>query len=340
MTRKPCNRRWEIEALEGGRLVGKDRASFERHVETCEDCTRAVARKHELGTLLAAIPTPEPTELQRRRLRAELLGRANERVVKGERSWRAAFVLVPAAFALVLLIAIRWRNPHAVPATQAPVFEVANLDHAEYTTERTDSISRVSLRAGTASFHVEHVKPGARFVVTVPDGEVEVRGTRFVVEVAGGRTRSVSVTEGVVAVRVLGFDGLLRAGERWPQIAAAQTPTPAPVPSIEPSASAIASTSATIVLSPAPALPGPRFGKAMNAFNAGDYGEADRLFVDFIRAFPSDTRVEDAMFLLADARARRGDKAGAREAARAYLHRFPNGLRAPAAERLAQPESK
>jgi hypothetical protein len=336
MTRKPCKRRWEIEALEDGRLFGKDRASLERHMENCEDCTQAVARLRELGTLLAAIPTPESTELARRRARAELLGRANDSLVKAERPWRAVYAVVPALLALLLVIAIRSR--HTAPASQAPFFEIANLDHADYTTERTDSISRVSLRAGTASFHVEHVKPGARFLVTVPDGEVEVRGTRFVVEVAGGRTRSVSVTEGVVAVRVVGFDGLLRAGERWPQLAPA--PAMTTLPSIAPSASAIASTSAIAVTPPAPLLPGPRFAKAMTAFNAGDYGEADRLFVDFIRAFPSDARVEDAMFLLADGRARRGDAAGAREAARAYLRRFPDGLRAPAAERLARTESK
>jgi TolA-binding protein len=73
----------------------------------------------------------------------------------------------------------------------------------------------------------------------------------------------------------------------------------------------------------------------MSAFNAGDYGEADRLFVAFVHDFPSDTRAEDAMFLLADARARRGDPRAARDAARDYLRRFPSDLRAPAAARLA-----
>ena len=74
---------------------------------------------------------------------------------------------------------------------------------------------------------------------------------------------------------------------------------------------------------------------AMAAFNAGDYATADRLFVTFVRDFPSDSRAEDAMFLVADARTRRGDAAGAREAARAYLERFPQGLRAPAVRRIA-----
>lgn len=74
----------------------------------------------------------------------------------------------------------------------------------------------------------------------------------------------------------------------------------------------------------------------MNAYTAGDYGEADRLLAAFVRDFPSDTRVEDAMFLIAEARMRRGDVPGAKEAARAYLRRFPNGLRAPAATQIAR----
>ena len=73
----------------------------------------------------------------------------------------------------------------------------------------------------------------------------------------------------------------------------------------------------------------------MEAFNGGDYGEAERRFATFTREFPSDARVEDAMFLIADARARRGDGVGARVAAREYLHRFPAGLRVPAAAQIA-----
>jgi hypothetical protein len=213
----------------------------------------------------------------------------------------------------------------ATPPVVAPAYEIADVDHADYVAERTDATSRVVLRSGAASFHVEHVKPGARFVVAVPDGEIEVRGTRFVVDVEGGRTRSVVVTEGVVAVRVGEREAIVRAGERWPSVdppATSETPPQAPAPASTPPP-------------PVKPLPGPRFAQAMRAFNAGDHGAAERLFDAFVRDFPGDSRAEDAMFLVADSRARRGDGAGAREAARAYLRRFPAGLRAPAAARLA-----
>jgi len=398
MTRVPCKRGWEVEALVDGRLVGKDRASLERHVETCEDCGRSVMRMRELGGLLSALPTTDRTSLERRRERADLLTRANERLVGGEgrrSGFWVALALVPAVAVLAVLlarpaatVAVGPALPPSAATLDGPPasagFEVTDVDHASFTTEQRDATSRVALRSGTASFHVEHVRPGARFVVALPDGEVEVRGTRFVLEVADGHTRSVVVTEGVVEVRLREFSGLLRAGERWPRapvaapvsrpqrsgeptttgghaassvpadatgvaaavgaaavstaIAAAGSAATSPA---EPSArEVLAGPLASVAAEPGPASgltgPGPRFAAAMSAYNAGDYGEAERRFVAFGAEFPSDSRAEDAMFLLAEVRARRGDLAGAREAARAYLRRFPAGLRAPAATRLAR----
>ncbi len=344
MTRELCKRNWEVEALEDGRLSEKDRASFERHLATCESCTGARERLRELAALLKATPTPEHTELEQRRARAALLGRANGSVVgQMARPVRWAFVVpLVAVAALALFLVQRFRHVPAPPAGSssavanapvAPLFEVAEVGHADFSAEKVAGMSRVALRSGTASFHVEHVKPGARFLVAVPDGEVEVRGTRFVVEVAEGRTRSVVVTEGVVAVRVAGFEGELRAGERWPQALPSGPP---------PTSTSVASAPSSTASAPASPpstrpTPGPRFAEAMASFNKGDYGEAERLFASFVRAFPGDSRTEDAMFLIADARARRGDASGAREAARAYLTRYPSGLRAPAATRLAGP---
>jgi TolA-binding protein len=148
-------------------------------------------------------------------------------------------------------------------------------------------------------------------------------------------------------VRVEGFDGVLRAGERWPRATVTVAPAaPESLPTPSPSSSTPTAPVAPLqqaAVGAAPsrplALPGPRFAEAMAAFSAGDYGEADRLFAAFVRDFPDDTRAEDAMFLIADARAHRGDVAGAREAAHVYLLRFPNGLRAPAAARLVAPAS-
>lgn len=337
MTRERCKRNWEVEALEDGRLGERDRASFERHLATCNACSAAQARLRELAAALRETPPPEPTELEHRRTRAALLGRANGNMVASARPIRWALVApLVAALALALLLIGRSRPATSVPASAvaqtapAPLFEVAEVGKADFASEKAPGLSRVTLRSGTAAFHVEHVKPGARFVVVVPDGEVEVRGTRFVVEVAEGRTRSVVVTEGVVAVRIAAFEGELRAGERWPTaLPSSSPPTMAPA-------------SASVAASPLPTpsarpTPGPRFAEAMASFNKGDYGDAERLFANFVRMFPGDSRTEDAMFLIADARARRGDASGARDAARAYLTRYPSGLRAPAAARLATP---
>jgi len=87
---------------------------------------------------------------------------------------------------------------------------------------------------------------------------------------------------------------------------------------------------------PTVASAGARFAEAVAAFGAGDYGRAETLFGAFARDFSGDSRAEDATFLRADARARRGDKAGAAAGARTYLRAYPNGLRRPAAERLAE----
>jgi TolA-binding protein len=85
----------------------------------------------------------------------------------------------------------------------------------------------------------------------------------------------------------------------------------------------------------APPTAGARFAEAMGAFSAGQHARADALFAAFVRDFPRDGRAEDATFLRIEVRARRGDAAGARAAARDYLRAYPRGLRRPEAERIA-----
>lgn len=391
MTRDRCERTWQVEALEDGRLEDKDRASLERHLATCAVCDRAREELAALRRVLRDLPVSTPSELDRRRGRAALLARANDEVVAPKRPMfriAPALVAVAVVVATVVLLLAR-RSPSATDGA-GPRFEVLDVAQADYTTARDGATASVVLRSGTASFHVERVGADARFLVKVPDGEVEVRGTRFVVTVSEGRTRSVVVTEGTVDVRVAGHHGLVHAGERWPanDRAAAAIPDgtagpsrastpdvpPAPPPSAPatavvssppPPAPVVASASSPLPPSPshapvpagsvatpvaagsiaaplasssaAPALasPGARFAEAMSAYGAGDYGGSERFFSAFVRDFSNDARAEDAMFLIADGRARRGDEAGARAAARAYLQRYPDGLRAPAARRLA-----
>jgi hypothetical protein len=383
---------WQVEALDDGRLEPKDRASFERHVLTCAACSSELLRLRELGQVMAEAPVAERTELERRRARIALLGAANQRVV--ERQSPSRKVRTWALAAALPLLGLSGAALARYSLTRAASgFEVVNVAQADWSANRAGTTSRVTLRAGVASFHVEHVAADARFFVMLPDGEIEVRGTRFVVDVAGGQTRSVLVTEGVVALRVGGAEHVLHPSERWQRVSeasalAAATPVAQPVELAVPEATKtavgptgsrsakangnLAGASVTGIPRSAPARvvasssaskepagvmalasvrskdepkvgagstvisAAARFAEAVGAFGAGDYGRADGLFGAFARDFPNDSRAEDAAFLCADARAKRGDKVGAAAGARAYLRAYPNGLRRPAAERLAE----
>ena len=164
----------------------------------------------------------------------------------------------------------------------------------------------------------------------------------------GTRTLAVNVMEGRVALRIRQRGSeLLSAGDDYQAPAPETTATTvdAAVPQAKEAASkpSLARVRAdddetktdekTVAPAPAPTSP---FTLAMSAFNAGDYGRADELFAAFERVHPKDSRVEDALFLRAVARARRGDDSGARLIALEYLKRFPNGLRKADAERLSR----
>lgn len=373
-----CTRIWQAEAREDGRLEPSDLASFERHAATCTDCSHEIEALRKLIRQMSSLPEPSTTELERRRTRSELLRKANEQLTtpksapKQRRSFATASVF---AMAIVCSAIFFLRNRDESP----PTFDVKEFGPTNWSVVTNESTSRVSLQSGMAAFQVDHVQNGARFVVQMPDGTIEVRGTYFVVDVQEGQTRKVEVLEGAILLRLPKFEGLLRAGERWPGPTTNTAPNEVfAVPSAIPSAmmnvpnedsaqterektpqttpSATSTTTAkpnaSVISSPAslekpassaadgPATPpenaaGPRFAAAMNAFSAGDYGRADGLFAEFIRDFPRDGRAEDAMFLRARARARRGDNAGAATIAREYLRAFPRGLRRPEAERIA-----
>jgi hypothetical protein len=105
----------------------------------------------------------------------------------------------------------------AFVATDPPKFQIANIENALFESKREGGTVRSSLTRGVAAFHVEPLGPGQRFLVALPDGEVEVHGTLFVVRIDGGRTQSVEVSEGTVELRLQGrAKMLLSDGQRWP----------------------------------------------------------------------------------------------------------------------------
>jgi TolA-binding protein len=78
------------------------------------------------------------------------------------------------------------------------------------------------------------------------------------------------------------------------------------------------------------------FARGIEAFRAGRYDEADSLWKAFVVKHPKDPRAEDVAFLRAVGRVRLGDAQGAATLARAYLDRFPRGMRRREAEAISR----
>lgn len=343
MTSPACLRCWEAGALQDGRLSGPDRLSFERHCMTCIAC------RHESAVLLLlrdevrkSAPTPL-TPLERQRRRAALLSLVNARAIsqraptvrRGAAITIAALSIGIAAFAAV---AHRRHPTVLVSATREllpPRFDTFGAPDAVWTRESADATTTVTVANGHLSFTVAPLEPNQRFVVRVPDGEVDVRGTGVTVDVRDRRTRSVSALEGRVVFRRRAEPELeLFAGETWshsepvlsvtaPAVSARTLTPAAPQPS-----------TLNIVETSQPLRAGPLFAAALATFEAGDYEKADADLQRFELVFPSDRRSEDAAYLRAVARWRAGDRTQARALARSYLERFPKGLRGPEAEEL------
>jgi TolA-binding protein len=373
-----CDRAWQAEAIEDGRLGGADAASFERHAATCDLCSREIRALAALRRAGARLPVLTSTPLEQRRQRHELLRRANDLAVRTPpTSWRRplAVTLGLAALTAGLVFWLRSSAPAPVPATRSaadvPSFQIAASPGADWRTVERGATVRLWARSGHIELAVGRLRAGQRFLLELPDGELEVRGTRFVVIADGARTRSVRVVEGSVALRLRGQPALvLTAGDEWSARSAAAsataapgagstpgvadaappaTPSPARAPSplppvtrrVEPvrgsaekSSRRSAVGSEAVTRSDPPA--GRRFTEAVAAFSAGDYGRAELLFVDFERDHAADARVEDSIFLRAVAHSRRGDSRASRAVALEYLRRYPDGLRRAEAERLAK----
>jgi hypothetical protein len=363
MTSKTCARAWEAEAIEDGRLLGTDRASFERHAAVCDVCRREAEAFARLRYITSQVAPPSPTILHLRRMRAALLDRAEANWVHRRTGARNGWLFAAAAIAVVAAcLAIgesfrvrRFSTSTAIATMGAgPVFEVVKMGGAVVMTHSEGGVARAVLSEGVAAFHVEHLARRERFVLALPDGELEVWGTRFVAEVQAGHTQSVSVTEGIVVLRIGAEpERILRAAERWLRappaavsepavtaspVAASSLPPPASQPLAVPKGprgQAVAVGPASDVPSARRAAANERFARAVAALEGGRNAEAESLFSAFLRDSQRDTRSEDAAFLRAVARSRAGDAAEAASLARAYLRSYPQGLRRKEAEAIA-----
>ncbi len=199
----------------------------------------------------------------------------------------------------------------------------------DMTVSSEGATQRLEVEAGSVELHVAKLAPDHRFIVSTPDSEVEVRGTRFTVGVvapdpacgAGARTR-VGVTEGIVVVRHSGIEDRVAIGEQWPAgcpHAAPATPVSAtPKPAAE-AAPVAPSTGSTL------AEQNDLFAAAASAKHRGDVRGALTALDRFLALYPGGPLAESAtverMRLLQTTRSGR-----APAAAKDYLARYPNGF--------------
>jgi len=331
---KACSRAWQAEAVADGRLEGPDRAAFERHALACPDCAteaRAIAR---VRATFALLPDHAATPLEHRRARMQLLARASERAAPAQRwhRWLALSAIGAACVAAVLFIR---HAPDRSTAPPAVGFEITDIRAGRWATVATGTDVRVRQSGGVIRVRVDHLKPSEHFILELPNGEVEVRGTLFVVGVRDGATESVEVIEGTVAVRLDGAsDRVLHAGESWspaPRLDAGISKPSIDVRDLPQAPPFVHARSSADASSPSASS----FEAAVGAFDVGDYGRADVLLDEFARAHRADPRAEDASFMRVVAQVRIGDASKARALAQEYLDRYPNGLRRIEAQRIA-----
>ena len=352
MSAGACSRAWQAEASLDRRISAEDRAAFERHAQACEHCARELRELVRLKALGQQLPWPKVEPLARRRQRNDLLRRAHG---GGEArptapAWR--WVLVAALSGALALGVFAYRKlPLGAPVTVATAvaYEVSTGPGSAWREVARGEAVRIELQKGELSVHVAKLAVGQSFVLRLPDGELEVRGTRFTVVADVGHTQRVGVSEGRVALRLRGRpEALLSAGQSWqldsvaPEAStrtdssATSSATPAPSNgerSAKPSRS-VSSARARPVAPGAEPLPNSDFAVAMASFSRGDFATAEQLFERFESQHPQSSQVEDSLFLRAVARLRRGDGPGARSLAALYLRRYPSGFRADEARRI------
>jgi TolA-binding protein len=212
-------------------------------------------------------------------------------------------------------------------------------------------LDRLELQRGDLSIHVKLLRKDARFVVVLPDGELEVRGTTFAVAVASDATRQIRVVDGTVEVRLRGRDNFYVDSEHPWKTEGAVTPSAEGAPLALPRADTSARESpagAAPSGTPKPpaqdreASPAPSrsidsrgtsstrwnqmYADAIRSYEANRFDDAARKFRYFVEKASDSPEREDAEFLCAVslARAQRDDEAAA--AAERFLGRYPRSI--------------
>jgi hypothetical protein len=339
MSRRECPRGWEHDAVREERLGAADAASFWRHVKACSDCAAGVARDERLRALGKAWLAEGPSSLDVRRLRARILRDVANAPAEGAGRGRAlAIGLLAAAIAVPALAMALRRPPPPVSGVAGqetgPASSVAALavraeasfagtivaaPDVRWSRTREDEVERVYLTAGTLGVHVRPQLASERFLVELPDGQLEVRGTTFQVVVTDGATSYVHVDEGVVELRLRGSEARrLGTGDSWPE---AQPPATA-AGSTQPRRAGTGRSSARAQDTD------DGYAEAMRLLQDGRAEDAATLFHAYAVAHAGASQAEDASFLEALALARAGRRDAAGLAAERHLASYPRSFHA------------
>ena len=331
-----CSRLWEIEPYRDGRLGAADAKSFERHLVACEACRAQLKRDEHLRELARALPEEGPTELSLRRLRARVLrdaasGVAPRTAPRGLRAGIASLVVVagvgvsawafvghrapPSPVVAASLVTPSAPPPEGVPSAQPQEVlagAVVPSSVARWSQTRAGGVERVVLDDGVLRLHVRPQVAGERFLVVLPDGELEVRGTTFEVRVEHGVTTRVHVDDGLVEVRLQGQPGTrLGPGETWSLAAGPASSPPVRAARRTPGDPAALADGAG------------GYTTAIGLLREGRNDEAASAFHAFVLSQPGAAQAEDASFLEAVALARMGRGDAAALAAEHHLASFP-----------------
>ncbi len=264
--------------LESGRLDRATELMLHAHLESCASCRERVELWHAaLPELQADEPAPQ-SQMNQRRMEVEIERRLTQGAPVAARPSRRWTVLTASIAAAVTLgVAGLWLSS---TRTRRPAFATVEVSQGTSPSPgtalslgsplRIDGAGEVSLRlaagatvrlSGPASLdfagdpdHVElrlgsgrlevsvtHRRADQSFAVALPDGRVEVRGTRFVV-MASPEGSWVEVSEGTVAAFDRdGTDHTVAAPSRYSFVPSAPADLPMPRPSARPPISVKAS---------------------------------------------------------------------------------------------------
>jgi len=350
MTGRSCDRLWEIDLYRQGQLGAKPARSFDRHLRICTECRTQMDRDEQLRSLARGLSDRSPGDFVLGRLRARVLRDAalgvTDRAAAGRR-WALPLAFVALGVSASLVVAflqapraagVTKKAATAAPATsEAPpgpkaedlAGTVVASSGARWSQAREARMERITLEDGAIRVHVRPQIGDERFLVILPDGEIEVRGTTFDVSVEHGATRHVYVAEGVVDLRL--HDRATRrlsADEAYDVDAPIRPTAPAPREVGRPLRAA---TPAPTAATPAAVDVGDReataYAAAVEMLRQGNCDQSAAAFHAITLAEPGTPRAEDASFLEAVALARAGRVDAAALAAEHHLASFPDSFR-------------